>query len=81
MGDGTDEQVLDEFFQAVTPTIEDMVTQAVRQGQRLLGLAVVVERKFDGEVTGGVALGARSAGVFEGSAGSMTSLVRGSSAW
>jgi hypothetical protein len=53
MGGGTDEQVLDEFFQAVTPTIEDMVTQAVRQGQRLLALAVVVERKFDGEVVGG----------------------------
>jgi len=53
MGGGTDEQVLDEFFQAVTPTIEDMVTQAIRQGQRLLALAVVVERKFDGEVAGG----------------------------
>jgi len=52
MGDGTDERVLDDFFQAVTPTIEDMVTQAIRQGQRLLALAVVVEHKFDGEVVG-----------------------------
>jgi hypothetical protein len=42
MGDGTDEQVLDEFFKAVTPTIEDMVTQAVQQGQRLVGLYRVV---------------------------------------
>src|ERR1039457_5738547 len=30
MGDGTDERVLAEFFQAVTPTIEDMVTRAVQ---------------------------------------------------
>jgi hypothetical protein len=52
MAIGSDQQLLDEFFQAVTPTIEDMVTRAIQQGQRVNGLAVVVERKFDGEVAG-----------------------------
>ena len=53
MAIGSDEQLLDEFFQIVTPTIEDMVTRAIQQGQRVKGLAVVVERNFDGEVAGG----------------------------
>jgi hypothetical protein len=50
MANGSDDQVLEEFFQAVTPTIEDLVTRAVQQGQRVKELAVVLERKFNGEV-------------------------------
>jgi len=59
MANGNDEQLLNEFFQAVTPTIEELVTRAVQQGQRVTGLAVILERKFDGEVAGGC--GSRSA--------------------
>ena len=50
MSAGSDEKVLDEFFQAVTPTIEELVTRAVQQGQRVRELAVVLERKFNGDV-------------------------------
>jgi hypothetical protein len=32
MANGSDEQLLNEFFQAVTPTIEELVTRAVQQG-------------------------------------------------
>jgi hypothetical protein len=53
MGKDGDEQVLEEFFQAVTPLIEELVTRAVQQGQRIRGLVVLLERKFDGEVVGG----------------------------
>src|ERR1700722_5570129 len=53
MADGSDEQLLNEFFEAVTPTIEELVTRAVQQGQRVRGLAIILERKFDGEVAGG----------------------------
>jgi hypothetical protein len=59
MTTGSDERLLDEFFQAVNPTIEELVTRAVQQGQRVTGLAVILERKFDGEVAGGC--GSRSA--------------------
>jgi hypothetical protein len=50
MTTGSDEKVLGEFFQSVTPTIEDLVTRAVHQGQRVKELAVVLERKFNGEL-------------------------------
>jgi hypothetical protein len=49
----SDEQLLNDFFEAVTPTIEELVTRAVQEGQRVRGLAVILERKFDGEVAGG----------------------------
>jgi hypothetical protein len=53
MADGSDEQVLSEFFDSVTQTIEELVTRAVQQGQPVRGLAIILERKFDGEVAGG----------------------------
>ncbi len=53
MADGSDEKLLNDFFRAVTPTIEELVTRALQQGQSVQGLAVILERKFDGEVAGG----------------------------
>jgi hypothetical protein len=50
---GSDEQILDEFFQATTPKLEEMVGRAIAQAGRADGLAVTLERKFDGEVAGG----------------------------
>lgn len=50
MSASSDEKLLNEFFEAVTPTIEELVTRAVQQGQRVRELAVVLERKFNGEV-------------------------------
>ena len=54
-----DENALDDFFAAATPMIEELVTRALRQGQATWQLGIVVERKFNGEVTGGC--GARGA--------------------
>src|SRR5580693_3798058 len=59
MADGSDEQVLSEFFETATPTIEALVTRAVQQGQSVARLAIILERRFDGEVAGGC--GSRSA--------------------
>jgi hypothetical protein len=50
MANGNDEKLLNEFFEAVTSTIEELVTRAVQQGQRVRELAVVLERKFNGDV-------------------------------
>jgi hypothetical protein len=59
MADGSDEQVLSNFFEIATPTIEALVTRAVQQGQSVARLAIILERRFDGEVAGGC--GSRSA--------------------
>jgi len=54
-----DQALLDEFFNAATVTIEELVTRALREGHPIWQLAIVLERKFDGEVAGGC--GARGA--------------------
>jgi hypothetical protein len=48
-----DEQLLNEFFAAATATIEELVTQALRQGHPGAQIAILLERRFDGEVAGG----------------------------
>jgi hypothetical protein len=50
MAGDSDEQVLSAFFETVTPTIEDLVTRALQSGQRIGGIALVLEGKFDGQV-------------------------------
>jgi len=45
-----DDQILTTFFESVTSTIENLVTRALQQGQRVGGLAVVLEQRFDGQV-------------------------------
>jgi len=50
---GTDEQLLDDFFTSASSTIEELVTKALHDGRPVWQLAIVLERRFDGEVTGG----------------------------
>lgn len=49
----SDEQLLDEFFRSATSTIEELVTKALHDGRPVWQLAIVLERRFDGEVMGG----------------------------
>ncbi len=48
-----DTEVLDQFLREVSPTIEELVTQALRQGRALQHMAILLERAFDGSVRGG----------------------------
>jgi hypothetical protein len=57
---GSDEQILDEFFQATTPKLEEMVGRAIAQAGRADGLAVTLERKLMGRSQEGAGLGVRS---------------------
>lgn len=47
-----DESIIDEFFAAATPVIEELVTGALRQGRPADQITLVLERAFDGSVSG-----------------------------
>jgi hypothetical protein len=53
-GTPDDQQVLDELFGHVAPTIGDVVTTLMRQGRPLVLIGAFFERAFDGKVSGGV---------------------------
>ena len=52
-GVAANEEVLEDFLRAASATIEELVTRALREGHPVWQLAIVLERKFDGEVGGG----------------------------
>jgi len=47
-----DADVIDEFVREATPTIEDLVTTALREGRQPEHVAIILERGIDGAVRG-----------------------------
>ncbi len=49
----SDQHLLDALLRDAMPTIEALVTGALRQGHPLAEIGILLERRFDGTVNGG----------------------------
>ncbi len=53
-GSGADDtEVLERFFEEARPIIEELVTQAMHRGVPPARLAILLEKRFNGEIAGG----------------------------
>jgi hypothetical protein len=49
----TDEDLLSDFLRTITPTIEELVSDALSQGRAVQHIGLLVERGLDGTIRGG----------------------------